>query len=161
MTRLLRKTSLALWLFAFSVAAVSSELIVYGDYVLTMVEGEGVIEDGAVVVRENAIVAVGPREAIDREYIAARSIPGTNRVLMPGLVNGHTHTSMTLFRGMVDDLDLMTWLNQYVFPMEGRFVTPEFVRVGTELACWEMIRGGTTSLYRPPRLALQPESKPS
>jgi 5-methylthioadenosine/S-adenosylhomocysteine deaminase len=52
---------------------------------------------------------------------------------------------MTLFRGMVDDLDLMTWLNQYVFPMEGRFVTPEFVRIGTELACWEMIEGGTTS----------------
>ncbi|GMG86871.1 TRZ/ATZ family hydrolase [Biformimicrobium ophioploci] len=64
---------------------------------------------------------------------------------MPGLVNGHTHTSMTLFRGMVDDLDLMTWLNQYVFPLEGQFVDPEFVRIGTELACLEMIRGGTTT----------------
>nr|WP_277602424.1 amidohydrolase family protein [Parahaliea mediterranea] len=64
---------------------------------------------------------------------------------MPGLVNGHTHSAMTLFRGMVDDLDLMTWLNDYVFPMEGRFVDPAFIRAGSELACWEMIRGGTTT----------------
>ena len=145
MRQLLLTLPLALLLGALPVVAPAGDLIVYGDHVITMVEGEGVIEDGAVVVRDGAIVAVGPRDAIDREYIGARSIPGGNRVLMPGLVNGHTHTSMTLFRGMVDDLDLMTWLNQYVFPMEGRFVTPEFVRVGTELACWEMIRGGTTS----------------
>jgi 5-methylthioadenosine/S-adenosylhomocysteine deaminase len=52
---------------------------------------------------------------------------------------------MTLLRGMADDLDLMNWLNEYIFPMEGRFVNPEFVRIGTELACWEMIRGGTTT----------------
>ena len=123
----------------------AADLILYGDYVLTMEEGNPLIEDGAVVVSGDRIIAVGSRAEIDRAYIGARAIPGENRVLMPGLVNGHTHTSMTLFRGMVDDLDLMTWLNQYVFPMEGRFVTPEFVRVGTELACWEMIRGGTTT----------------
>ncbi|MEM1113220.1 MAG: amidohydrolase family protein, partial [Pseudomonadota bacterium] len=101
--------------------------------------------DGAVVISKTEIVAVGSREQIDQQYIAPKSVPGKGRVLLPGLVNGHTHTSMTLFRGMVDDLDLMTWLNNYVFPMEGRFVTPDFVRAGTTLACWEMIRGGTTT----------------
>ena len=145
MTLLKAKMFLFVALLATCTAALAQNLVVYGDYVLTMVEGEEVIEDGAVVIHGDAIVAVGPREVIDREYIGTRSLPGTNRVVMPGLVNGHTHTAMTLFRGMVDDLDLLTWLNQYVFPMEGRFVTPEFVRTGTELACWEMIRGGTTS----------------
>ena len=132
-------------LLAASAGTCAQTMVIYGDYVLTMVEGEAVIENGAVVIENDTIMAVGPRDVIDRDYIGARSLAGTHRVVMPGLVNGHTHTAMTLFRGMVDDLDLMTWLNQYVFPMEGRFVTPEFVRTGSELACWEMIRGGTTS----------------
>ncbi|MEQ9394790.1 amidohydrolase family protein [Haliea sp.] len=125
--------------------ASGADLIVYGDYLLTMDPAQPELKDAAVVVRDSVIVDVGPRERIDRAWVAEASIPGVGRVLMPGLVNGHTHTAMTLFRGMVDDLDLMTWLNHYVFPMEGRFVTPGFVRTGTELACWEMIRGGTTT----------------
>lgn len=120
-------------------------LIVRGDYVLTMEEGQPVLVDGAVAIVDDRILRVGPWEDINARFQAEQVLPGNGRVVMPGLVNGHTHTSMTLFRGMVDDLDLMTWLNQYVFPMEGRFVTPEFVRIGTELACWEMIQGGTTS----------------
>lgn len=122
-----------------------ADLIVYGDYLLTMDPEQPELRDAAVVVRDSVIVDLGPRERIDRAWVAKASIAGEGRVLMPGLVNGHTHTAMTLFRGMVDDLDLMTWLNSYVFPMEGRFVTPEFVRTGSELACWEMIRGGTTT----------------
>ncbi len=130
---------------ASALRAANPDLIIYGDYVLTMEPGDPVLRDGAVVVADDSIVAVGPRADIDKRFVAAKTLDGKDRVVMPGLINGHTHTSMTLFRGMVDDLDLMTWLNQYIFPMEGRFVTPEFVRVGTELACWEMIRGGTTS----------------
>ncbi len=126
-------------------AASTPDLIVYGDYVLTMNPDQPEIRDGAVVIEDDRIVAVGPRAEIDRQYVASRTISGDGRILMPGLINGHTHTSMTLFRGMVDDLDLMTWLNDYVFPMEGRFVDPDFVRAGTELACWEMIQGGTTT----------------
>ncbi|HBM83499.1 MAG TPA: 5-methylthioadenosine deaminase, partial [Halieaceae bacterium] len=110
-----------------------------------MDEAQPQLRDGAVVVQGDQIVDVGPRARIDAGWRAVSTISGAGRVLMPGLVNGHTHSAMTLFRGMVDDLDLMTWLNQYVFPMEGRFVTPEFVRVGAQLACWEMIRGGTTT----------------
>ena len=130
---------------AVTAATNTPDLIVYGDYVLTMEPGRPLLNDGAVVVSEDLIIAVGPRTDIDRQYVAARTISGEGRVLLPGLINGHTHSAMTLFRGMVDDLNLTTWLNQYVFPMERRFVTPEFVRTGAELACWEMIRGGTTT----------------
>jgi len=121
------------------------DLIVRGDYVLTMDAEDRLIEQGAVAIAADKIVAVGLWPDIDASYRAPTVLPGDSRIVMPGLINGHTHTSMTLFRGMVDDLDLMTWLNDYVFPMEGRFVTPEFVRIGTRLACWEMIEGGTTS----------------
>ncbi len=130
---------------ALSTPAQQADLIVYGDYVLTMDPAQPRLNDAAVVVQGDVIVDIGIRADIERNWRAQATIDGAGRVLMPGLVNGHTHSAMTLFRGMVDDLDLMTWLNVYVFPMEGRFVTPEFVRVGAELACWEMIRGGTTT----------------
>ncbi len=121
------------------------DLIVYADYVLTMEPDQPVLRDGAIVVSKDRIIAVGPRTEIDSQYIASKSIGGAGTVLLPGLVNGHTHAAMTLFRGMVDDLNLSSWLNDYIFPMERRFVSEDFVRTGTELACWEMIRGGTTT----------------
>ncbi len=123
----------------------TADVIIRGDYVLSMTPGTAPLIDAAVVVKGDQIAAVGPWAEISQRFRAEKILPGKGRVVMPGLVNGHTHTSMTLFRGMVDDLDLMTWLNAYVFPMEGRFVDPEFVRVGTTLACWEMIESGTTS----------------
>jgi 5-methylthioadenosine/S-adenosylhomocysteine deaminase len=123
----------------------SADLIVYGDYLLTMVEDAPVLKNGAVVIAGNEILAVGPREKIDKAYKASATLDGKGRILMPGLVNGHTHSAMTLFRGMADDMVLMDWLNNYIFPMEGKFVTAEFVEVGAQLACWEMIRGGTTT----------------
>jgi 5-methylthioadenosine/S-adenosylhomocysteine deaminase len=132
-------------LIAAPVAAENTDLIVYGDYVVTMEPNGVTLEDGAVVVSADRIIAIGPRAEIDKKYVASRTISGTGRVLLPGLINGHGHSAMTLFRGMVDDLNLLSWLNDYVFPMERQFVTPEFVRTGAELACWEMIRGGTTT----------------
>ena len=122
-----------------------ADLIVHGEYVLTMEEGVAPLRNAAVVIRGERVVDVLPSAEALTRYDAVRVISGQNRVVMPGLINGHTHSAMTLFRGMVDDLDLMTWLNDYVFPMERRFVTHEFVRIGSELACWEMIRGGTTT----------------
>ncbi len=121
------------------------DMIVHGRYVVTMDDARGVIEGGAVAVKDGAIVAVGTDAEIAGAYSSENEIAGEDRVLMPGLVNGHTHTAMTLFRGMADDLELMTWLTKYIFPMEGRYVDPEFIRVGSELACWEMIQSGTTS----------------
>jgi len=82
--------------------------------------------------------------------------------VMPGLVNGHSHAAMTLLRGVAEDLALMDWLNNYIFPAEVRFVDADFVRIGTELACWEMIRGGTTTFvdmyYYPDEVAKVVES---
>ena len=121
------------------------DLIVAGDYVVTMDPAATVIEDGAVAVDEGVIVAVGKASEIGKNYSARQTLEGANRIVMPGLVNGHSHAAMTLLRGVADDLALMDWLNNYIFPAEVEFVDAEFVRIGTELACWEMIRGGTTT----------------
>ena len=135
-------------LLALPAVSNTADLIAYGDYVLTMEPDKPVIIDGALAVADDRIIAVGTRAAIDARYIATRSLSGEGRILMPGLINGHTHTSMTLFRGMVDDLKLMTWLNEYIFPMEGRFVTPEFVRTGSSLGFQSVSAHGQPSIGR-------------
>ena len=121
------------------------DLIVQGDYIVTMDDRLSVIRNGAVAVDEGIIVALGSADQITAEYSATETLPANNRVVLPGLINGHSHAAMTLLRGVADDLELMTWLNDYIFPAEVEFVDAEFVRIGTELACWEMIRGGTTT----------------
>jgi 5-methylthioadenosine/S-adenosylhomocysteine deaminase len=126
-------------------AQTSVDLIVEGDHIVTMDAAMTVIENGAVAIDDGVIVAVGPAGEINADYMAEQSLSGGNRIVMPGLVNGHSHAAMTLLRGVADDLALMDWLNNYIFPAEVEFVDAEFVRIGTELACWEMIRGGTTT----------------
>jgi 5-methylthioadenosine/S-adenosylhomocysteine deaminase len=121
------------------------DLLVRGDYIVTMDDGGTIIENGAVAIDDGVILAVGPATEIVAKYPAAEVLDGDNRIVMPGLVNGHSHAAMTLLRGVADDLALMDWLENYIFPAEVEFVDPEFVRIGTELACWEMIRGGTTT----------------
>ena len=121
------------------------DLIVVGDYVVTMDDEGTVYENGAVAIDQNLIVAVGPADDVLADYAAEQTLGGKDRIVLPGLVNGHSHAAMTLLRGVADDLALMDWLNNYIFPAEVEFVDPEFVRIGTELACWEMIRGGTTT----------------
>ena len=121
------------------------DLIVFGDHVVTMDAERTMLADGAVAIDDGVIVAIGPAADIRDAYAAQQTIGGGNRVVMPGLVNGHSHAAMTLLRGVADDLALMDWLNNYIFPAEVEFVDAEFVRIGTELACWEMIRGGTTT----------------
>jgi len=121
------------------------DLIVKGDYVVSMDDTGTVYGNGAVAIDQSLILAIGPAEDILAEYSAAQVLEGKDRIVMPGLVNGHSHAAMTLLRGVADDLALMDWLNNYIFPAEVQFVDSEFVRIGTELACWEMIRGGTTT----------------
>ncbi|MBT8080011.1 MAG: amidohydrolase [Gammaproteobacteria bacterium] len=121
------------------------DLIVEGAYVVTMDDDGTIYENGAIAIDAGIIVAVGTSFSINAEYDARVHIEGANRVVMPGLINGHTHAAMTLLRGIADDLALMDWLNNFIFPAEVEFVDEEFVRIGTELACWEMIRGGTTT----------------
>jgi len=121
------------------------DLIIRGDHIVSMDASGSVYENGAVAVDDGLILAVGPADEITAEYTATETLAGENRVVMPGLVNGHSHAAMTLLRGVADDLALMDWLTNYIFPAEVEFVDADFVRVGTELACWEMIRGGTTT----------------
>ena len=122
----------------------SVDLIVEGEYVITMDENQEVIAGGAVAIKDGLIIALASAKDINAQYTAAEQIKGNNRIVMPGLVNGHSHAAMTLLRGVVDDMALIEWLNNYIFPAEVEFVDADFVRIGTELACWEMIRGGTT-----------------
>ena len=121
------------------------DLIIEGSYIVTMDVDGTVYENGAVAIDEGLILAIGPAADILAGYSAAQTLNGDDRIVMPGLINGHSHAAMTLLRGVADDLALMDWLNNYIFPAEVEFVDPEFVRIGTELACWEMIRGGTTT----------------
>jgi 5-methylthioadenosine/S-adenosylhomocysteine deaminase len=121
------------------------DLIVSGGTVVTMDKDRRVIEDGAVAVERGRIVAVGRRADIVRQYTARSVVDATGRAVIPGLINGHTHVPMTLFRGIADDLDLQEWLTKYIFPAEAKNVTEDFVRTGTQLGLAEMIRGGTTT----------------
>ncbi|HMA18955.1 MAG TPA: amidohydrolase family protein [Thermoanaerobaculia bacterium] len=121
------------------------DLLVLGGTVLTVDAADNVIEDGAVAVSGGAITAVGPRRRIESRFRARRTLDARGRLVLPGFVNAHTHAPMTLLRGAKDDVDLMTWLEKYMFPVERRFVSPEFVRWGALLACWEMIVSGTTT----------------
>lgn len=113
--------------------------------VLTMNEEMEQFSQGAVAVSNNSIIAVGTEEDLLANYEANQVIDCGGKILMPGLVNAHTHVPMTLLRGLADDLRLDVWLMGYMMPVEREFVTPEFVRLGTKLACAELIRSGVTS----------------
>ncbi|MBW3671663.1 MAG: amidohydrolase [Acidobacteria bacterium] len=119
------------------------DLLISGGTVVT-ISGEN-IERGAVAVRRGEIVAVGPATEIEDRFRGAERIDATGSAILPGLVNAHTHAPMTLFRGIADDLALMDWLQNYIFPAEASAVDEEFVRWGTRLAAAEMILSGTTT----------------
>ena len=104
-----------------------------------------IIEDGAVAVRNGEIVLVGKRAAVTKNLRAKQTINADGKVIIPGLINTHTHVPMTLFRGIADDLDLQEWLTKYIFPAEAKNVDEAFVRAGTRLGLAEFIRGGTTT----------------
>lgn len=114
-------------------------------FVLTMDEAMNQYERGAVAVDGDSIVAVGLADDIESEFSATETIDCQGKVLMPGLINAHTHIPMTLLRGIADDLRLDVWLQGYMFPVERQFVTPEFVRLGTLIGCAELIRSGVTT----------------
>lgn len=122
-----------------------ADLIVVGGTIVTMNNARDVIENGAIAVAHGRIVAVGPRGEIEKRYFARETLDAGGRIVIPGLINGHTHIPMTLFRGLADDLDLQEWLTKYIFPAEAKNVSEEFVRAGTRLGLAEMIRGGTTT----------------
>lgn len=123
----------------------SVDLLVLGGTIVTMDGTRRVIDDGGIAVAGGRIVALGPRAEIERAYSSRQRLLASGKVITPGLINGHTHVPMVLFRGLADDLDLQEWLTKYIFPAEAKNVTENFVRVGTRLGLAEMIRSGTTT----------------
>lgn len=123
----------------------SQTLAILGGTVVTMGKDRRVIENGGVVIRGEKIIALGARAEIARRYRRASRIDAAGKVIIPGLINTHTHVPMSLFRGISDDLDLNDWLTKYIFPAEAKNVDEAFVRAGTRLGIAEMIRGGTTT----------------
>jgi 5-methylthioadenosine/S-adenosylhomocysteine deaminase len=120
------------------------DLLVINGNVLTLNERDDRYSPGAVAVHGSEIVAVGKTETIRARFTARRTLDVEGCVVMPGLVNGHTHAAMTLFRGLADDLPLMDWLHQHIFPAEQK-LCEDWVYWGTLLACAEMILSGTTT----------------
>src|SRR5437763_15667996 len=123
----------------------SVDIIVRVGKVVTMDNDRRVIDDGSIAIKGGRIVAGGTITEIDGKYSARETIDARGHVIIPGLINGHTHVPMTLFRGLADDLDLQDWLTKYIFPAEAKNVTEDFVRVGARLGLAEMIRSGTTT----------------
>src|SRR6478672_4011240 len=121
------------------------DLVITGGTVVTADAMHRVLSNGAVAISGTDVIAVDSAAAIRRQFRGAVTIDATGQVIMPGLVNTHTHAPMVLYRGLADDLALMDWLNNYIFPAEAKTVSPEFVRAGTRLAALEMIESGTTT----------------
>lgn len=122
-----------------------ADICITGGTVLSMDENERILHRGGVVVKGDTIVALGSTEEINRTWQATKTISAENCIVMPGLINAHTHAAMTCFRGIADDRTLMDWLNNFIFPAEAKNVNPELAYWGSLLACAEMIRSGTTT----------------
>ncbi|MFU8826397.1 MAG: amidohydrolase family protein [Brevefilum sp.] len=122
-----------------------ADWIFYNATVLTMDENFNLYEPGAVAVSGDSIMAVGNQAEILAAFQSEQTVDCQGKILMPGLINAHTHVPMTLLRGLADDLRLDVWLMGYMMPVEREFVSPEFVRLGTRLACAESIRSGVTT----------------
>jgi 5-methylthioadenosine/S-adenosylhomocysteine deaminase len=125
--------------------AAAIALVINNGIVITVDGSRRVVNPGAVAIDGGRIVAVDTPAAIASRYKAAQTIDATGKVVMPGLINTHTHAAMVMFRGLGNDLNLMDWLQKYIFPAEAKTVSPEFVRIGTQLAVLEMIQSGTTT----------------
>jgi 5-methylthioadenosine/S-adenosylhomocysteine deaminase len=127
--------------------SVSVDLLVKGATIVTMDSNRRVLENGFLVVRGDEIIAIGAdvNAAFPKGLTAKQTIDATGRLIIPGLINGHTHIPMVLMRGLKDDVTLDDWLRKFIFPAEARNVTEDYVRWGSRLALAEMIRSGTTT----------------
>jgi len=120
----------------------TADILIHNGTILTMDEENTVIPNGSLAISGDTIQFVGTNNGSAMN--ARKSLDAEGGLILPGLINSHTHAAMTLFRGLADDLPLMEWLNDYIFPVESK-MNPEFIRVGTLLACAEMILSGTTT----------------
>ena len=126
---MLRFSSL-LFIAAGAAVGAPCDMVVSARYVVTMSAQRLVIENGAVAIRGERIVAVGPRAEIDRNWQPARRLDRPDALLSPGLINTHTHAAMSLFRGIADDLKLQNWLNNFIFPGRSKKSLARFRALG-------------------------------
>ncbi|MGD2186024.1 MAG: amidohydrolase family protein, partial [Desulfobacterales bacterium] len=119
-----------------------ADILVINGTVLTLNAKDTAFVDGVVAISKDTIVATGTADAFS-DWSATRVIDARGGIIMPGLINSHTHAAMTCFRGLADDLQLMNWLNDHIFPAEAK-LNDQKVYLGTLLACAEMIMSGTT-----------------
>jgi 5-methylthioadenosine/S-adenosylhomocysteine deaminase len=120
-------------------------IVIQNGTVVTMDGSSRILSPGSIAIDGSDIVAVDRSAVISQQFRAAETIEAWGSVIMPGLINTHTHAPMVMYRGLADDLALMDWLQKYIFPAEAKTVSPEFVRAGTRLAVLEMIQSGTTT----------------
>ena len=123
---------------------ITADILLKNAILLTINKNFDIYEPGALVIKDNKIIACGDEKEILSQYEAAESIDCDGKILMPGLVNTHTHMPMAVFRGVMDDLRLDEWLLNYIFPIESRFMSEDTARLGTEIACAELIQSGVT-----------------
>ncbi|RJQ53335.1 MAG: S-adenosylhomocysteine deaminase [Nitrospiraceae bacterium] len=121
------------------------DYIIRADYLLTMEGDLSVIRDGAVAVTGSDIIDAGVFPGISKKYTSSNISEGKGRVVFPGLINTHTHAAMVYFRGLADDLPLMDWLQDHIWPAEGKWMNEDFVGDAVELACLEMLKAGVTA----------------
>jgi 5-methylthioadenosine/S-adenosylhomocysteine deaminase len=119
--------------------------LISGGRIAVMDEKDTIIKNGTIAIDGENIIAIGEKKEIENRYTSRETIDAEGFLVMPGLINCHTHAPMTYFRGLADDLELMDWLNNYIFPAEARFVNTDFSYLGSLLACAEMIKSGTTT----------------
>jgi 5-methylthioadenosine/S-adenosylhomocysteine deaminase len=124
----------------------SADLLVTHGTIVTMDPQRRILEDGAIAISGDSILEIGPADKIAASYQSSKVIDAHSALILPGLVNAHTHMPMSLFRGLAEDRSLDDWLKKFIFPAEARNVTPDFVTWGTRLSMLEMLRGGTTTV---------------
>lgn len=120
------------------------DTLIHARWLITMEDNDEALENYSLAITNGKISHILPRADAEQGITAKENLDLGQHVLMPGLINAHTHTPMSLFRGLADDLPLMTWLNDHIWPAEAKWVHEEFVADGSKLAIAEMIRGGTT-----------------
>lgn len=136
----------------------SVDLVIIARWVLPIIPNNTVLEHHAVVVHQGQIVDICPASALAERFAAKETVHLAEHVLMPGLINLHTHAAMSLMRGLADDVPLMPWLEKHIWPAEQTFVSPQYVYDGTLLACAEMLSGGVTTfndMYFFPEASIQ------
>ncbi len=121
------------------------DLLIHNATIVTMNADDDVLADAYLTVTDGAIAAINRHRVGTPLPAAAETIDAEGGIVLPGLVNAHTHMPMALFRGLADDLPLMTWLQEHIFPAEAAFITPEHVHAATRLACAELLISGTTT----------------